>query len=189
LPIKNLLLIAILALTTKPAHAQNARVTINNHTDFEAIVTLYGNAAVSCTTAACNTTYITNPISVPVPSSPAFPTGTSTWGPNDPCDVSTSSGWASAPASCPVTWCPISGLPADFQWTLAEVDLVLGSSCWTVPATFPIFVCPWQPGCLPGLGPLVTVTGGCSSTHPNLDVSWTSSGGSLADVTIDINQY
>lgn len=180
---KTLLIAALLILSCGSSYAQNAEVTIVNNTDFDIRVTMYADATSSCTTGTCNTTFITNNIGVSNLSYPASPT---TWGPYDPCDIVSSPGWATV--ICPTVWC--SSIPSDFQWTLAKVEIPTGYGYWDI-ADFPLWVCSSQPTCFPGAGTtsLTAVAPGGPFSAPNVTAYWTSSGGSLADVTITVNQY
>jgi hypothetical protein len=176
--------LAIFLLTLfQLVRAQSAKLYIVNHTDYEVRVRMYGQASATCP-AGCSSTYITNTISLMAPSSPAYPSGSTTWGPFDPCNVSTGVGWAYA--ACPTAWC--SSLPTDFQWTLAVIDLPF-ATIWPL-GTFPMYVCPTQPTCSPATG---TVYGPVTASPPawpwNIKAEWFSTGGSLADVTIVIDQY
>jgi hypothetical protein len=165
-----------------PALSQTGSVKIVNNTDYDIEVTMYGDATTSCSGASCNTTYITNVINVPNLNYPLSPT---TWGGTDPCGISSGVGYALE--ACSTTWCPATLIPSDFKWTLAAIDI---PSSWVWGPIFPLYVCPTQPSCSPGLGP---VDGPHVTAPPlptwSLVAKWTSSGGPMADVTITVDQY
>lgn len=180
LNMKNTIIIFAILLWGIDTCAQTASIKIINNTDYDIKVKLYGEATASCG-AGCNTTYITNTITV---LNTAFPSSPTTWGAFTPCGISTGVGWATA--SCPVSWC--SSLPSDFQWTFAEITIPMAIA-W--PITFPVLIGPLQPGCLgvvPYMGPYY-LSGPPAPTYHSMDFTWTSSGGTLADVVINVNQW
>jgi hypothetical protein len=177
---KNVILFLLLFIFSNSINAQTASINIVNNTDFDIKVRLYGEATASCG-AGCNTSFITNSITVPNTGYPLSPT---TWGAFTPCGISTGIGWATT--SCPVSWC--TSLPSDFQWTLAEITIPLATT-WPIP--FPIYLSPLQPSCF-GYGPYVGpyyLSGPPAPIFNSMDFTWISSGGSLANVTIYVNQW
>jgi hypothetical protein len=161
--------------------SQHGWATVVNHTDFAIDVTLYGYAPISCDIGACNTTYITNVISIPYTT--GFPISSGTWGAYDPCAVTTGIGWATN--LCSTDFCGHNP-PSDFNWTKAEVTVY--SSDWG--SIYPIHVGDLAIRC-DGVSTVISATYTCSScsSYPNLNVSWTSPGGSLADVIVRVDQY
>jgi hypothetical protein len=171
--------LSILAISGK-LFAQNATITVINHTDFAIDVTMYGYAPITCDAGACNTTYITNLISIAY--TYGFPGTSGTWGPFGPCGVTTGVGWATN--LCSTDFCT-GNPPYDFNWTKAEVTV--HSSDWG--SIYPIIVGDVAIGCGTSISTSATYTCSSCSSYPNLNVSWASSGGSLANVVVRVNQY
>lgn len=179
---KKIVICTSLLIVSWCSKAQNAKITIVNNTDYDVEVTIYGDAVTSCSGATCNTTYTTNTI---MANNLSYPGSPSTYGPYTPCAISTGVGWALE--TCSTSWCL--GLPSDFQWSLAEINMPVAAMVpW--PMTFPIYLCPTQPSCF-GAGPYegVFVLTSASPPFDQMEFIWSSSGGSLADVTITINQF
>jgi hypothetical protein len=175
------LLFILLCISGRSLYAQSAKVTINNTTDFQIRVRVYGYAPSSYSSCGCAATYF----DVAILSAWGFPGSTNTWGPTSACGVSTGVGFTSDPCSIP--WC--TSLPSDFQWTFAEVTLVGGNSCWPG-VSFPMafgdgtILCSPATNCV--AGPYTSST--CTYSH--LKATWTPNAGSaMDDITIDIAQY
>jgi hypothetical protein len=176
---KLLFFIALLSLSGRLL-GQSAALTVNNCTDFSISVTVYGYAPSTCDAYSCFDSYVTNAISVP--SIWGMPPLCRTWGPYTPCGVASGIGFATN--ACNTNFC--SGkLPSDFNWTFAEVTVY--STFWG--SIYPIRVGDLVINCR-SIG-TASITYSCcgGGAYDNLNVAWSSAGGTLANVAITVTQY
>ena len=174
---KILLLVIIFIVCKNLAQAQSANLKVINNTDHVIDVRVYGYAPSYCSSYSCSTSYYTDIHLIAW----GWPTILQTFGPSDPCAVSVTPGWTHS--SCTTPWC--SSLPTDFQWTYAEINLNNGAGCWG--SIFPIIVGDNTIGC-GGASSTTPTFSGCGS-FPNLKAIWNTTGGSLADVVIEVREW
>ena len=178
---KKILLLALLVFFSKTGFAAgSANVTIINNCDFVLKVVVYGYAPSYCGGYLCSTTYITDTIMVPVHAN--WPFSYTTWGPSDPCAISSFPGWITS--ACSFSYC--SSVPSDFQWTFASINMPGLASCWSS-ISLPLCVEDNGIGCT-GSGSSTVIFGGCGS-EPHMVAYWSTSGGSLADITVEVDQW
>lgn len=182
---KNILLLALMLMSLL-GRSQNANVTVENFTDFDVRVVMYGYAPQTCP-GSCDSTYITNDIFVP---DSAYHAASTVRGPYNPCDIETGVGWDSV--LCGPSFCTT--IPPDFNWTMAKVSLFVPATnilCTAFLTVFPVYVSPKQPTCSPATGPVAgpfpLILYPPPPSH-DLTISWISAGGSWADVKIYIYQ-
>ncbi len=166
---KKLTLGALLLVSSISAICQtSATIKIENHTDYEICVVMYGYAPSYCGSGDCNSTHITNTICVP--SGWGLPSVVTSWGPYTPCNVSSVVGWSTE--LCSTSWC--SSLPSDFQWTLAKVYANGAVPCWG--SIFPMNVSDGQTiGCEGATYVSGPYSGSCGGLN-SLKTTWTTSG-------------
>lgn len=175
-----LLILTVLLPFSNRLLAQAGAISVNNCTDFTVSVTVYGYAPTTCDAYGCGTTYVTNTISVP--SIWGTPGTCSGWGPFSPCGIGTGVGWATN--ACNTNFCN-GNPPADFNWTMAQVSLP--TTAWG--SIFPVTVGDLTIDC--GGSMVGSVTYSCcgGGAYQHLTIAWSSAGGSLANVTINVTQW
>ena len=167
---KKILFSCLLFVAGFGAYAQTASLMVNNHTDWIISVKAYGFSPSSCSGTFCSTfgNYSTNVIPM---------SWFTSWGPYTPCAMSTSGLLALSCTPIPLI---CSSLPADFQWSYADITVMNDHPC----SPFSLNVGDAGIGCLPAVSPLYF----CNPY--NFYATWTPvAGGPLGDVTIDVYYY
>jgi hypothetical protein len=184
---KKIFIIAALLTLCNNIFSQTAALTVYNGTDFVLTVTVYGSSASACS-GTC-TDYATTIVLTAATGLTSYPTYATTFGPSTPCTIAGYPGLS----GCSTPWC--TSVPSDFQWTYAEVSIgpnpPATTICWAT-SIFPIAIYGnILHGCSGSASYTVpAVDNTCpGTTYPNLRTWWSSTGGSLADVTINVEQY
>lgn len=183
---KKIFVYAFLLFACYSASAQSGTITIVNHTDYQVNVWVHAQATTYCSGGGCDA-YISNLIYLPSPSSPAYPAGTVTYGPVDFCGIRTGVGWATE--TCTGIMC--SSIPADFQWTYAEVEVLGSNVCFPLLVSLVSNVGDNTIACAGASTPLsFPSTGlGCGASY-TIDMKWSPDPGSpMDDITLTIDQY
>lgn len=154
--------------------AQSGTIAVVNHADFPIqSVDIYGYSASTCVSGTCSPVNYDYHIDFIWWIISGY--GSSTFGPYDPCSLTTVPGSSSYLSVC---FPPCPAPPADFQWAYAAI--VIATPCGPVN----LYVGDNTLGCYPSVSPIYAC-----GTH-NFWAKWSPpTGGPLANVVVDVYMY